>query len=48
MTDENIEEFEAEMHEQREELLEALAEDLGGSPEDYRVDGKPVTDGGDE
>lgn len=47
-TDEELAEFEDAMDEQREELLESLAEDLGGEPEDYRVREKPVPDGGDE
>ena len=37
MTDEELAEFKAAMDEQREELHEALAEDLGGDPEDYAV-----------
>ena len=45
MTDEGIEEFEEAMDEQAEELREALAEDLGGDPEDYRK--RPVADGGE-
>ncbi|MFQ3475821.1 MULTISPECIES: hypothetical protein [Halonotius] len=45
MTDEEIAEFEAAMDEQAEQLREALAEDLGGDPEDYRR--KPVADGGE-
>ena len=36
ITDEEMDEFEAKMDEQSEELREALAEDLGGDPEDYR------------
>ena len=45
MTDEELEEFEAAMEEQGEELREALAEDLGGDPDDYRT--RPVADGGE-
>jgi len=45
MTDEEMEGFEEAMHEQAEELREALAEDLGGDPEDYRK--RPVADGGE-
>lgn len=48
MNDEELAQFEDAMDEQREELLESLAEDLGGDPEDYRVSDKPVPDGGDE
>ena len=36
MTDEEIETFEEAMDEQAKEFHEALAEDLGGDPEDYR------------
>lgn len=37
MTDEEWEAFERAMDEQRQAILEALAEDLGGDPEDYRA-----------
>jgi len=47
MNDEELAEFEEAMDEQREDLLQSLAEDLGGQPEDYRVREKPVPDGGD-
>lgn len=43
MTDEELDEFEDAMQEQGEELRQALAEDLGGDPEDYRK--RPVADG---
>jgi len=43
MTDEELEEFHDAMEKQGEELREALAEDLGGDPEDYRK--RPVADG---
>ncbi len=51
----DIEALRKQMHEQREEIREALAKDLGGSPDDYdaaaflqeQVD-EPVTDGGSE
>lgn len=46
MTDEELDEFRDAMEEQGQEVREALAEDLGGSPEDYRA-GQPVTDGGE-
>jgi succinate dehydrogenase flavin-adding protein (antitoxin of CptAB toxin-antitoxin module) len=45
MTDEELEEFEAAMEEQDEELREALAEHPGGAPDDYRT--RPVADGGE-
>jgi len=45
MTDEELEAFQDAMEEQGEELREALAEDLGGDPEDYRK--QPVADGGE-
>ena len=38
MTDEEIAELRSAMGEQREEILEALAEDLGDDPDDYRID----------
>lgn len=47
MTDAEHEEFREAMEEQAAEMREALAEDLGGEPEDYRVDRRPVPDGGD-
>lgn len=36
LTEQELAEFEARMEEQAETLREALAEDLGGDPEDYR------------
>lgn len=47
MTDEEFAELREQMDEQAAEMREALAEDLGGDPEDYRVDRRPVADGGD-
>lgn len=58
VTDGEIEALQEEMAEQQAEIREALAEDLGGEPEDYsaeryfqRLDsdqtGEAVTDGGD-
>jgi hypothetical protein len=58
VTDDEIEALQEEMAEQQAEIREALAEDLGGEPEDYsaeryfqRLDsdqtGGAVTDGGD-
>lgn len=46
MTDEELEAFQAEMEKQGTELREALADDLGGDPEDYRAN-RPVADGGE-
>ena len=50
-----IEALREEMDEQRLEIREAMAEDLGGEPEDYDAGkylidraGEPVADGGDE
>jgi len=45
MTDGELDAFEEAMDEQAEELREALVEDLGGDPEDYRK--RPVADGGE-
>ncbi|MEF8777158.1 MAG: hypothetical protein V5A43_11755 [Haloarculaceae archaeon] len=45
MTDEEFDAFEDAMERQGEDLREALAEDLGGDPEDYRT--RPVADGGE-
>jgi hypothetical protein len=45
MTDDKLEEFQVAMEEQSAELREALAEDLGGKPDDYRK--RPVFDGGE-
>ena len=49
-----IEALREEMEEQGEELREALADDLGGEPEDYDAEeylndraGEPVADGGE-
>ncbi|MFB6172146.1 MAG: hypothetical protein ABEJ23_06405 [Haloarculaceae archaeon] len=54
MSEEEIEALREEMDEQREDIREALAEDLGGEPEDYDAEeylndraGEPVTDGGE-
>lgn len=48
MSDTEFEAFEQAMVEQAEELREALAEDLGGAPEDYRPRSERVVDGGEE
>jgi hypothetical protein len=45
MSDDELDEFENAMDEQAEDLREALAEDLGGNPDDYRK--RPVADGGE-
>ena len=45
MTEAEFAELQDAMDEQREELLEALAEDLGGDPEDYRGGDRSVPDG---
>lgn len=45
ITEEEFETFEAALEQQREELLEALAGDLGGEPDDYRVTDRPIADG---
>jgi hypothetical protein len=55
VTEDEIRALREEMDAQREEVREALAEDLGGAPEDYdaerylsdRAD-EPVADGGNE
>jgi hypothetical protein len=47
MTDEEIAELREAMDDQREEVREALADELGGDPEDYRADKTPVADGGE-
>lgn len=46
MTDEELEALEEAMDEQAAELHNALADDLGGDPDDYRR--HPVADGGDQ
>lgn len=46
MTEEEFELLEAEMAAQRGALHGALAEHLGGEPEDYRVDTRTNPDGG--
>ena len=45
MTPDELEAFKDAMDAQGEKLREALAEDLGGDPEDYRK--RPVADGGE-
>lgn len=45
VTDEELEEFQEAMREKGEELREALADNLGGDPEDYRVGETLVAEG---
>jgi len=54
VSEDEIEALREEMDEQREDIREALAEDLGGEPEDYNAEeylndraGEPVADGGE-
>jgi hypothetical protein len=54
MSEDEIEALREEMDEQREDIRKALAEDLGGEPEDYDAEtylndraGDPVADGGE-
>jgi hypothetical protein len=47
MTEEQIKDAKAAIHDLFAEVREDLAEDLGGDPKDYRAD-RAVTDGGDE
>lgn len=46
MTDAEFDRLEEDLKELQAETAAALAEDLGGDPEDYRVE-EPVPDGGD-
>jgi hypothetical protein len=54
VSEEEIDALQEEMDEQREDIRKALAEDLGGEPEDYDAEeylndraGEPVADGGE-
>jgi hypothetical protein len=47
MTDEQIAEAKDELHDLFADIREDLAEDLGGDPEDYRVD-RAAADGGEQ
>jgi len=47
MTDEELEVAKAEIKELRQDVREALAEDLGGNPDDYDATRQPVADGGE-
>lgn len=46
VTDAEIEALREKMGDQREEILVALAEDLGGDPDDYRVRDRDIRSGG--
>jgi hypothetical protein len=46
MTDEELEQAEAEIHDLFEDVRRDLAEDLGGDPDDYRAD-RVAADGGE-
>ena len=46
MTDDEIAALHEKMNTQTEDIRAALAKDLGGEPDDYRVD-QPITDGGE-
>lgn len=48
MTEADFEALETAMADQAEELRRALAEDLGGDPEDYRVGERVAVDGGEQ
>lgn len=55
VSDEEIEQLQEKIQNQREEVREALADDLGGEPEDYNAEkhfagrqGEAVADGGGE
>lgn len=55
VSDEELAELREEMDAQREEIRQALADDLGGDPEDYDARkylsdraGEPLADGGNE
>lgn len=47
MNDGEFEALAADLDELQRETREALAEELGGEPEDYRVGEEPVPDGGE-
>jgi len=47
MTDEELEAAKDEIDELREDVREALAEDLGGDPEEYDATQQSVADGGE-
>jgi len=46
MTDEELEQAKAEIHDLFEDVRRDLAEDLGGDPDDYRAD-RVAADGGE-
>lgn len=47
MTDEELESAKAGIDDFRKAVRDALAEDLGGEPEDYDATRQPVADGGE-
>lgn len=47
MSDEEFDALASDLEELQAETREALAEALGGEPEEYRVGEEPVPDGGD-
>lgn len=48
MTDDEFDALRAELEELQDETAAALAEDLGGEPEDYRPGQERVADGGED
>ena len=46
VTDAEIEALREKMGDQREDILAALAEELGGDPEDYRARDRDICSGG--
>jgi len=47
MTEDEFDALDEDLRELQEETAEALAEDLGGEPEDYHPREEPVPDGGE-
>jgi len=47
MTDEELKTAKEEIDELREDVRDALAEDLGGNPDEYDATRQPVADGGE-
>jgi len=48
VTDDDVEALREDIDEQRDEIRQLLADELGGDPDDYRADAKPVADGGEK
>jgi hypothetical protein len=48
MTDEELSAAKEEIHDTFADVREALAEELGGEPEDYKPAPRRATDGGEE